>query len=955
MVPFKTTSLTTSQSATIGTTLSAKGIVYASGGNSSLWNSSYNTSTNYQSTSSNFVYQQITSFTPTVGDWYRIITGGGMMGGTVRIGGAYNNQITDVEFQFNMACYGTGGSIQQTRFSSFNGGNISQVRIGGNPSAGDVIYLDINVGGSSGAYAPLYITYTPNLGPLIGNLVTSPVSGATVFSTSAGYYYLLTLAHGFRTTNNVVGNLIQDSAGNSLELKANINSPTFTGTVGGITKSMVGLGNVDNTSDVNKPVSTATQTLIQSTSALLTPLTVTRTLTGQLLLTSIYQNASGNWQSTYTTVRTNSASWEESADILPTVTNYLSTNNVRLSSATISNILSISSVQIRTRPTANIFIGDATTGRDATTGNHNFVFGLGAGNALTTGYNNVFIGRCAGRCNTTGSHNNFLGVYAGFSNTTGCFNNFLGRYAGIVNTTGSTNNFLGNYAGRYNTTGSHNNFLGRSAGRSNTTGSYNNILGVYAGFSNTIGGFNNFLGFRAGCANTTGYFNNFFGNRAGYKNTAGCNNNFFGNRAGYKNTTGGCNNFLGNCAGCSNTTGGSNNFLGNFAGCTNTIGSNNTIIGNAANVATNSLSGVIVLGTGAIATESHQVVLSTANVLFRSTGSTFEIGSPSLTDDLTVYGTISSTRAVFASGGNSNQWNSTYTTVQTNSASWEEFADILPTVTNYLSTSNVLISGLNVTNNLTVDTNTLFVDAANNRVGIGTTSPASPLHIKAPATTHANLIIDNTTSNYWSSLDFYSAGSGKWGIGLNRNTVNSSLDFFDLTNSKAIMTILQNSGNVGIGTIAPNERLTVSGNISATGTVFASAANISGDIVANRIQATVKNFYIKHPTKPDKHLVYSSLESPYNGVQLTGEDEVINGLCVVELPDYLNNLVHSDSVHIQLTNYQHSKSLYIEGINIDQNNFTVKCDSWFSKSQKLKFFWLLNGIRKDIERLETEV
>ena len=45
----------------------------------------------------------------------------------------------------------------------------------------------------------------------------------------------------------------------SVNLKANIESPTFTGTVSGITKAMVGLGNVDNTADINKPVSTATQ------------------------------------------------------------------------------------------------------------------------------------------------------------------------------------------------------------------------------------------------------------------------------------------------------------------------------------------------------------------------------------------------------------------------------------------------------------------------------------------------------------------------------------------------------------------------------------------------------------------------------------------------------------------------------------------------------------------------
>jgi hypothetical protein len=39
-------------------------------------------------------------------------------------------------------------------------------------------------------------------------------------------------------------------------------SPTFTGTVGGITKTMVGLSNADNTSDSAKPISTATQTAL---------------------------------------------------------------------------------------------------------------------------------------------------------------------------------------------------------------------------------------------------------------------------------------------------------------------------------------------------------------------------------------------------------------------------------------------------------------------------------------------------------------------------------------------------------------------------------------------------------------------------------------------------------------------------------------------------------------------
>jgi hypothetical protein len=50
--------------------------------------------------------------------------------------------------------------------------------------------------------------------------------------------------------------------------KAPTADPTFTGTVSGITKSMVGLGNADNTSDANKPVSTATQTALDAKASL---------------------------------------------------------------------------------------------------------------------------------------------------------------------------------------------------------------------------------------------------------------------------------------------------------------------------------------------------------------------------------------------------------------------------------------------------------------------------------------------------------------------------------------------------------------------------------------------------------------------------------------------------------------------------------------------------------------
>lgn len=49
-----------------------------------------------------------------------------------------------------------------------------------------------------------------------------------------------------------------------LVLKASLASPTFTGTVAGITKSMVGLANVDNTADLDKPISNSMQTALES-------------------------------------------------------------------------------------------------------------------------------------------------------------------------------------------------------------------------------------------------------------------------------------------------------------------------------------------------------------------------------------------------------------------------------------------------------------------------------------------------------------------------------------------------------------------------------------------------------------------------------------------------------------------------------------------------------------------
>jgi hypothetical protein len=65
----------------------------------------------------------------------------------------------------------------------------------------------------------------------------------------------------------------------ALALKAPLASPTFTGTVSGVTAAMVGLAAVNNTADIDKPVSTAATTALALKANLASP-TFTGTVSG---------------------------------------------------------------------------------------------------------------------------------------------------------------------------------------------------------------------------------------------------------------------------------------------------------------------------------------------------------------------------------------------------------------------------------------------------------------------------------------------------------------------------------------------------------------------------------------------------------------------------------------------------------------------------------------------------
>ena len=136
----------------------------------------------------------------------------------------------------------------------------------------------------------------------------------------------------------------------------------------------------------------------------------------------------------------------------------------------------------------------------------------------------------------------------------------------------------------------------------------------------------------------------------------------------------------------------------------------------------------------------------------------------------------------------------------------------------------------NITGNLTVDTNTLFVDSVNNRVGIGTTSPSARLQTTNGLNSSTAIsILEQNQSNTVNAVALVQikgvsglgSASGKLEFtdgtytgyiqgGRDGVTTNSYLAFGTTTNEYMRIT---STGNVGIGTTSPANRLDVSGLI----------------------------------------------------------------------------------------------------------------------------------------------
>ena len=148
-------------------------------------------------------------------------------------------------------------------------------------------------------------------------------------------------------------------------------------------------------------------------------------------------------------------------------------------------------------------------------------------------------------------------------------------------------------------------------------------------------------------------------------------------------------------------------------------------------------------------------------------------------------------------------------------------------------------------NSLTVDTTTLVVDAANNRVGIGVASPDYRLHIRhniaGDGGANGGILIEAVNATAGEAAVAYKTsdtGTDKWFTGLNQDA-DFAISYGASFGDSFCKVGITSGGNVGIGTTNPTTKLDVRGDIGIDTQVLISHTTSS---TSSTSQTAIKSF-----------------------------------------------------------------------------------------------------------------
>ncbi|HAY71200.1 MAG TPA: hypothetical protein DCX89_04860 [Saprospirales bacterium] len=433
-----------------------------------------------------------------------------------------------------------------------------------------------------------------------------------------------------------------------------------------------------------------------------------------------------------------------------------------------------------------------------TTGNSNIAVGIMALYSNTERSNLVAIGDSALYNNGIGatlsghsSGNTAIGSKSLYANTTGSYNCAVGLKSLNSNTTGYENTASGWNSLNKNTEGKFNTAYGSRTLFNNTSGNYNVAIGTVTMYANISGSGNSALGHSALNSNEIGFNNTAIGSEALYKNTGNL-NSALGNRAGFEITTGTNNIVLGHHAGKNITTGNYNIVVGDNVETPSATGSYQMIIGDSLLLYGDILNKRIGIGTTTPKAILHANGIGTGggNVLFTGQRKISGAGDPPASGAgtrLMWYPDYAAFRVGQVEG---TQWDKTNIGTHSMAVGLNTKASATSCVAMGYSTtaSNDFATALGVNTNATGNSSTA--------IGSYTTAPS-----------FAETVIGQYNTVYTPT------GINVWNAGDRLFVVANGTDHTARSNA---LTILKN-GNTGIATATPNEKLEVAGNIHLSG------------------------------------------------------------------------------------------------------------------------------------------
>jgi hypothetical protein len=171
---------------------------------------------------------------------------------------------------------------------------------------------------------------------------------------------------------------------------------------------------------------------------------------------------------------------------------------------------------------------------------------------------------------------------------------------------------------------------------------------------------------------------------------------------------------------------------------------------------------------------------------------------------------------------------------------------------------------LNVTDNFTVDTDTLFVDSVNDSVGIGTTTPDANLHVEGNVYISSNLTVEDNTLHVDTSKHF---------VGIETNFPDATLHVVgnayilnNVTVGTNTLHVDTTDNSIGIGTVNPDANLHVAGNTYIS-------SNLTVDDDTFHVDA-VHNFVGVGTVNPDAKL--HVIGNTYVSSNLTVDDDTFH-------------------------------------------------------------------------------